>query len=175
MILASPFHNFRGVVLHSFLQFLTVPLPNAARPARRGRAVGAAWGPLPTSGWTPSPFAAAHSEPNRLGPVAVPNACAVRSGVFGLLNVGQESGNRGLRPGGNMAGTVAGDMTRPTANDTAAFGLSCQRLTFDFATPCVPTVFADRWGHSTEANRRAAQGQSLWHLQRCRTARNSVC
>lgn len=173
MTSVTTFHPCRVTTLSSSPQFLTVPMPNAARPARRGRAVGAAWGPLPTSGWTPSPFAAAHSEPNRLGPVAVPHASAVRSGVFGLLNVGQESGNRGLRPGGNMAGTVAGDMTRPTANEPAAFGLSCQRLTFDFATPCVPTVFADRWGHGTEANRRAVQGQSLWHFQRCQPARNS--
>lgn len=165
----------RDVELASPSEFPTLPLPNAVRPARLGRAVGAAWGPLPTSGWTPSPFAAAHSEPNRLGPVAVPNACAVRSGVFGLLNVGQESGKGGLRPGGDMAGTAAGDMTRPTASEPAAFGLSCQRLTFACTTPRVPTVFADRWGHSTEANRRAAQGQSLWHLQRFRTARNSTC
>lgn len=137
------------VALSSLPLFLTIPLPNAARPTRLGRAVGAAWGPLPTSGWTPSPFAAAHSEPDRLGPVAVPNACAVRSGVFGLLNVGQESGNRGLRPGGDMAGSMAGDLTRTTANEPAAVGLSCQRLTSVFATHCVPTVFADRWGHTT--------------------------
>lgn len=163
----------RDVELASPSEIPTHPLPNAARPARLGRAVGAAWGPLPTSGWTPSPFAAAHSEPNRLGPVAVPNACAVRSGVFGLLNVGQESGNRGLRPGGDMAGLVAGDLTRRTAIAPASFMLSRQRLTSVFATSCVPSVFADRWGHTTAAKRRTLMGRRQAASDRQRQCRNS--